>query len=1000
MNIKASKKQYRYLFAIILLPMIVMGFYSYKIEKKRILDASTVYMQYAINTKEDLLKRLFEQHKININNLKRTVKLLRNQQRNYIENIQYTKVEQLNNYIDSVKRNLRLLSFKEEILTLLSRLNKRKNVNRFAIQYLPYLRDEMQIDEIYLINKDGLITASSDSNVSYLYPIYKLTPTLYDTWKNISSMKYNPNNIIFADFSKKSTTQEYAAFGLIAVHGGNYIAVSLSKKMINTIMQFKTDAFKSIESYLIGYFDEKSYLVNDRIVKSKQHLGDIKNSLQIEKAKNGFKGIDTKIGSTGEYEIAAYIPIEYRGLKWSIHTTMSYKEVLTPSIGNKSMMNEFIKNFGYYDLFFVDKFGTVFYTIKKESDYLSNIYRGNLSNSNFSKTIRDTIKTKQLQISQFKPYQPSKNKKAGFISSAVLDEKEDIELIIALQIPFESMTKIMNVGLSKEFTTHSFLIDNDFEVLVDSNDDIELHNNNIEFLNSIKKIIKSNNTDVIITEDDNKNLLMQSNIVIENFNWHLFVQMPYRQIQERIFWIAVRIIVSILIIVLVSLFFLWRFAKINKSHAHELELLAYNDTLTGLANRSFFLEYLKKSLNRSKRNKNKLAILFVDLDHFKYINDSYGHASGDNVLIEVANRLRQSVRNEDFVARIGGDEFIILLNNIENFLDIEIIAQKINSLLAQPIKDNFGHVYHIGCSIGISLYPDDSTIAEKLITYSDTAMYKAKESGRNQHAFYKSEITSKAKEKITLLNDLTQAIEKNEFVIYYQPQIDPKNGKLIAVEALVRWQHPRKGLLFPDSFILMAEESRKIIDLGSIVLKKACEDFLFFGEQGIELEHISVNISSKQLFARNFVSDVIELLESLNFEPKHLELEITETSMVENIEQAVEIIEELNAYGIRFSIDDFGTGFSSLEYLKRLKVNTLKIDRAFIMDLPDNLEDIAIINAVIYMAYEFGFEVVAEGVETKEQLDFLTNLTQKLLIQGYYYFKPIPKDEFISTYKV
>ena len=997
MNFKISNKQYWYLFIIVLLPILAMGFYSYKSEKQKIIDSSTSYIQYAINTKEDLLKQLFRQHIANIHNLKRTVKLLRTEHRNYIKNIQYTKINQLDNYIDTVKQNLKILSSKEEVITLISRLNKSSNVHRFASQYLPYLRDEMRVGNIYLINKKGLITASSDSNITSLYPLHELTRTLNETWKNTLSINYAYGDIVFADFSKKKTDQKYSAFALTGLRSGDFIAVTLSKKEINSTVQFKTDAFKTIESYLVGNVDGKTYLRNDRKVKSDQHLGDFKDSLQIQKADMGFSGIDTKIGSTNEYEIAAYSPIRYPGLKWSLHTTMAYSEVLTPSVGSENIMSEFIKNFGYYDLLFVDKYGNVFYSVKHESDYHSNIYRGDLNNTHFSKVMRDTFSSKKLQISQFKPYKPSNNEKAGFITSAVLDENSDVELSMALQIPFESMTEIMSVGLSREFKTHSFLVDGDFKVLVDSDNNIKKHNSDRIFLENIKKVIKDNKKGVL-TDADDKYIYMQNSVKIQGFTWHIFVEIPYEQIDNRIFWVTLRISVSILIVILISLFFLWRFTKSNKTHALELEKLAYNDILTSLPNRSFFLNHLEHSISRSKRDVSKLAVLFVDLDHFKYINDSYGHASGDNVLIEVSKRLRESVRRDDFVARIGGDEFVILLSDIKNYMDIEFIAQKINATLSKPIKDDFEHVYHIGCSIGISIYPDDSEVAEKLIAFSDTAMYKAKQSGRNQHAFYKSDITTKAREKITLLNDLTKAIEEDEFVVYYQPQIDPKTSELVSAEALVRWQHPTKGLMFPDSFILAAEESRKIIDIGYIVLKKACEDFLYLSSKGVYLEHIAVNISSKQLFSKDFSSTVINLLKSINFNPKHLELEITETSMIENIDETVMIIEELNSYGIRFSIDDFGTGFSSLEYLKRLKVDTLKIDRAFVIELPDDKEDIAIVNAVIYMAYEFGFNVVAEGVETKQQLDFLTKLTNNLLIQGYYYSKPISKEDFILKY--
>jgi len=1001
MNVKISfLKQYWYLFLIVVIPVLLVGIYSYQNEKEKLINSATAYMNYAIDSKEELLKRLFKQHKININNLGRTIKLLRKQHKNYITNIQYTKIEELNNYIDSVRHSLKVIAAKEEILTLLSRLQERKNVFKFASQYLPYIRDEMQVDQIYLINHTGDIMASSDATVMSQQSISSLTSTLNETWKKLQSQNYTSGTVIFADFAKKSTNQEYAAFGLINTANNNYIAVSLSRESINRIIQFRTDSLKSIESYLIGYQDQKSYLRNDRIIKGNQHLGDFKESEQILKAFHGYGGIDTKIGSTNIYELAAYLPFEYPGLHWSIHTTMSYEEALTPSFDGKGIMNEFIENFGYYDLFLVDKFGTVFYTIKHESDYLSNVNSGQLSDSHFSKIIRKVIKSKTIQMSEFESYTPSNGVKADFIALPILNKEEEVELVLALQIPYEPMQEIMAVGLSNEFEIHSLLIDSDYKVLVDSDNDFDIHNKDQNFITRIKTILKEGKkTAIIKTNQDSQELLsIQRSIQTEDFKWYVIIRMPYEQITQRLFWIKIRVAFSLLGIILVSFFFLWRFAKTEKIHADEMKLLAYNDALTELPNRIFFSEYLKQTLEHTKRNNTKLAVLFIDLDHFKYINDSYGHASGDNVLKESAVRLKAAIRKEDFVARIGGDEFIVLLGNIDKLFDIEIVTEKIISSLSQPIQDDFNHIYHIGCSIGISLYPNDATTAEKLIAYSDTAMYKAKENGRSQHAFYKSEITREAKEKITLLNDLTQAIDEKEFVIHYQPQINPKNSTLVAAEALIRWQHPTKGLLYPDTFIMMAEESRKIIPIGSYVLKKACEDFLYLRDRGIILNHIAVNISAKQLFAKEFVSEVLTLLKSLKFEPQWLELEITETSMVENIEEAISVISKLSHHGIRFSIDDFGTGFSSLEYLKRLPVNTLKIDRTFVMDLPDNQEDIAIVNAVIYMANEFDFEIVAEGVETQKQVEFLARYGQNILMQGYHYSKPISLEDFISLY--
>jgi diguanylate cyclase (GGDEF)-like protein len=998
-NKVSFSNQYRYLFVIILLPILLVGFYSYQNEKNNLINSSFTYLEHISNSKEELLKRLFENHKQSLDNLGRVVKVLRKEHVNYITNIQYTKIEQISRYIENVKQSLNILSKKEEILTLMSRLGHGKNVHRFASQYLPFLKSEVQVDQIYLINKKGVILASSDSSITSEISIQSLTSTLKKSWQTIHTPTFK-GDVIFADFAKKSTNGEFAAFGMIRLFNDEYIAISLSRSSINAIMQFRSNALVSVESYLIGYDNNHSYLVNDCIVKKNQHLGDFKISKEIEIAKKGIHGITTKLDETNTYELATFAPLSFSGLFWSIHTTMSYEEALTPSIDGKSIMNDFMNNFGFYDLFFVDKFGTVFFSIKHESDYMSNIHHGPLSHSHFSKIIRKTMKTETLQMSQFEPYAPSSGKKAAFVALPILDTNADVELVLALQIPFEPMIDIMAIGQSQGFKIHSFLIGNDYKILVDSQNNIVHHNENQNFLNTMKKLIQDHTKKSIVSMHGTKESVLSivRPIHTEQFEWHLITQMPYQEISKHLFWIKVRITISLLTVILITLFFLWRFAKTNKSHATQLENLAYNDPLTKLPNRRYFSNYLTHTLEQSKRKHTGLAILFIDLDHFKYINDSYGHDSGDNVLVEAAKRLEVCTRKEDFVARIGGDEFILLLNGVKNILDIEIVAQKIIHSLSQPIKDKLNHIYHIGCSIGISLYPDDASTTQDLITYADTAMFKAKQSGRNQHTFYKATITQQAKEKITLLNDLSQAIEQKEFLLHYQPQIDPITGNVVAAEALVRWQHPKKGLLYPDSFIMMAEESLKIIALGEIVLKKACEDFLIFRKNGIKMSHIAVNISAKQLFNKHFVSETLKLLESLNFEPQWLELEITETSMVDNIEKAITIIAELSSHGVRFSIDDFGTGFSSLEYLKRLHVNTIKIDRAFIMDLPDDKEDVAIVNAVIYMAHEFNFEVVAEGVEDKAQLHFLMRAKVPIIMQGYYYSKPIDLETFITNY--
>lgn len=433
----------------------------------------------------------------------------------------------------------------------------------------------------------------------------------------------------------------------------------------------------------------------------------------------------------------------------------------------------------------------------------------------------------------------------------------------------------------------------------------------------------------------------------------------------------------------------------HKETEQKLEQLAFKDTLTNLPNRQLFYDRLEFEIKRTKRKKNaKLALLFIDLDQFKKVNDTLGHHIGDELLKVVAQRLLKCVREKDTVARLGGDEFTVILDDITSSKVCTDIAKKIITEISTPIELQENE-YFLGASIGISLYPEDSTEKEILIRNADAAMYHAKENGRGHYQFFSEAINLRNQKRRELEEDLRKAIKNEEFQLYYQPQIETIAEKIIGAEVLIRWNHPKKGLIYPMDFIPIAEENGMIIEIGAWVFKKACKHIqkgLTFGKQVIP---IAVNLSAIQFSNEGLIDMIKSTIKQVKIPSDLIELEITESAIMENADKAIEILDELTKLGIRISIDDFGTGYSSLAYLKKFNVDKLKIDREFIKDLPYDKEDVVLTSTMIMLANKLELDVLAEGVETKEQIDFLAQQGCSI-VQGYYYSKPLPEDEFIA----
>jgi diguanylate cyclase len=423
----------------------------------------------------------------------------------------------------------------------------------------------------------------------------------------------------------------------------------------------------------------------------------------------------------------------------------------------------------------------------------------------------------------------------------------------------------------------------------------------------------------------------------------------------------------------------------------ELQHMVLHDALTKLPNRLLLVDRIQQAVQECKRSKTMCAVLFVDLDRFKTVNDSLGHFVGDELLRAVAERLRSAVRHEDTVSRLGGDEFVILLRHVVHAEDAVLVARKIIEVLGRPIPSHT-HDLHITCSIGISLYPHDGESAETLIMSADVAMYHVKKSGRNDFQFFTKEMSTFFPQRLALENELRKALEGGQFVLHYQPKVDVASGKLTGVEALVRWNHPERGLVPPAEFIPLAEETGLIIPLGRWVLREACSQNKIWQSQGLPNLRIAVNISGVQFQQKDLVDSIARALAESALDPHCLELEITESVVMQNASEAIVMLEKLSKMGVDISIDDFGTGYSSLSYLKRFSIHKLKIDQSFIRDISQNQDDAAIVQAIIALAHSLRLRVVAEGVEHEEQLQFLRSLGNDEY-QGYFHSKPLTATE-------
>ncbi len=432
--------------------------------------------------------------------------------------------------------------------------------------------------------------------------------------------------------------------------------------------------------------------------------------------------------------------------------------------------------------------------------------------------------------------------------------------------------------------------------------------------------------------------------------------------------------------------------QVRRENEDRVRYQAYHDSLTGLPNRVNFGERLGETITRAKRTKNLVGLLYFDLDRFKVVNDSLGHDAGDQLLRVVAKRIQDIARESDMVFRMGGDEFTVILENLRHAEDAARVAQRLIDSIAESIQ-LFDHRMTVTASIGIAIFPTDATDVDALVKGADAAMYRAKQAGRNTYATYTADLNIQAIERFTLETELQHALKNDEFMLYYQPKVSLPSGQIVGMEALLRWKNPRLGLLTPDKFLSILEDTRLIIPVGEWVIRTACQQNKLWQDAGLIHTRISVNVSASQFRDKSLVKIVREILNEAGLEPRFLELELTEDLLIEDTYGAIEMMNELKEIGVFLSIDDFGSGYSSLNYLNQFPVDILKIDRTFISNLMTERKDAEITHAIASLAHALNLGLIAEGVENEEQLEFLHSHGCDEA-QGFLFSEPVPAEEF------
>jgi diguanylate cyclase (GGDEF)-like protein len=693
---------------------------------------------------------------------------------------------------------------------------------------------------------------------------------------------------------------------------------------------------------------------------AKEELKNLDNNIKYLKivTKNNFS---YEIGNKNNLKIVK-MPLIYK------HKTLGY---ITIGYDDKKLLNSFSKRYVKKVVIYLSVILLILlisYLFLKKKISSLNLLAKKIENLDFKKTINIKLLDNYYEI---KNITNSINKLLNQIHSFYNHQKKLMKKIILFKKQLEAAQKLADMFTweydceNKKFSTHNFYITKKRLGFIDFEDFLNSFLDKENFFNELQKACK------------------------ENYEFELLFKLKkdneyYFKVQGKTF---IRDNKSYIIGVFINIT-----EEIKKQQ--QIEYLAYHDPLTGLINRSYLKEELEILINLANRNNKKLAVVFIDIDNFKYINDTFGHDVGDILLVKVSKRLKNSVRKSDVVSRIGGDEFILVLNNIDQIIDINKVLDKLKNTLTKPIyiKDL---KLQITFSAGISIYPNDAKNIEDLLKFADIAMYESKKQGKNRYSFITENLKKEIKEYYISVNELKEALEQeDELILYFQPKVSVTEKKVVGAEALIRWNHPKKGLLTPFHFINIAEKANLITKIDDYVLEKGIKTLKNWQTNDLLKDlSLAINISANKFKEKNFINNLENLIDKYQIEPQKLQIEITETLSMQDINYTIEMLNKIKSLGVKIALDDFGTGYSSLNYLKKLPFDVLKIDQTFVRDLLDDKDDLVITKMIIEISKILNKTEVAEGVENRKILEIVTNLGASI-IQGYYFSKPLSEIDF------
>jgi len=985
-----------------LIPIVVFGFLTYFNLRSQNSDTAREHIQQ-INKQQALItQEYFKKVHFDVNSLKKNISYLQKQAENNIHNIQAMQHKHIFDYYKNIEKQIIALSKKDIFQYIYSFKNRKKDVFPSYIEDLHKYENELKLKNVLMFNNKGEILYSSNQRRLLHKNVKNISESFKKEFAILKKSSHNAKEATrYVQLSLDNYSQEYKEFIIAPFKDVNgFVAIELALEHIQKDISFVSSLGKTAETYLVYKENNTTRLAFNRVVK-KASKGTPKEGKYIDL---GFttSGIAIKVGSTHNIELVGYRPIHIKNLFYSMQTTVSYMEVISPIIHDVNHFEQFLHDYKYKNIMLVAKKGKVFYSAKEKGIYQTNIFTGKYAHSFVANSIHKVFQTKKFLLTDIGVYRGCKEKIAQFAIMPILDKLGEIKNIIVLELDVTKLYHLLTYENKLYNGVESFLLSKNQKLRSDIPQGGQKYNifnaiiKNIALVSPLYTNTREKNGQTLLTYNYQHKKVFANliNIDYSDVHWTLISELDYETVTDSLKPIKYNIFLFLVISSLISLFSMLIITREKKKNDTKVQHQILHDHLTKLPNRKYSQEFLSRTLIKHKRTQTKGAVLFMDLDRFKIINDTHGHKAGDFVLIAVAMRFKETLRENDLIARLGGDEFLMIIDSYKTIYDIEVICKKLLKSIAKPIVYQ-NKKFELGLSIGIATFPNDSSNATDLLTYSDAAMYKTKENGRNSYTFYDKNMTEIALKNTRITAELKDAITNNELLLYYQPQVDLKTQKVLGTEALVRWQHPIEGFLPPNEFIPIAEESNLIIDLGYWVLEQACKDFLAWQKQGYQMKYIAVNMSSKQLQSQDCIQNVKAILDKLSFPASCLELEITETTLIANFESTINNINAFKEMGIKFSIDDFGTGYSSLSYLKSLKISTLKIDREFIKDMLVDKDDRTIVSAIIAMGHALEYTIVAEGAEEKEEIELLEELSCDI-VQGYYFSKPLPSKELLA----